>query len=201
MPTPIKLMATAKQSHKIREGEILSAVIQVRGKAGEKPTRYRAKITGISLETAPYTEDFSDLVGGGIMSVDAADQRHRVRETQDEFGHDGMTTRPELRAMCTKLFGSKFAGVFAPSESVKLSAETPYSIVNIKESPGEHWVGHVFDPEDPTTDMVYDPLGGDRSVKTDPDAEQSVTTDNCGQHVVAFLKLVDSQGVEAGATI
>ena len=196
MATPVKFMCTSKQAAKLRAGQNTRAIIQVRRKAGLPPVRYNVLMTELAEETKPYiSEDLSDLAGGAMKSNAQAAYDGILEDELDRVGHANMTTREELDSICSKKFGSRYAGSFAPSEMPTLNESVCYAIKNTAESPGRHWIAVIYDPEDPGTPVVYDPLGGSESMKTKPDAEQSNAEDNCGQRCIAFLEMVDSLGL------
>ena len=196
MATPVKFMCTGKQAEKLCFGKNMRAVIQVRRKAGLPPLRYNVIMSDLMAETKPYiSEDLSDLVGGAMKTNAQATYDGILENEMDAMGHANMTSREELDSVCSRKFGSRYAGAFAPSEMPVLNKDVCYAIKNTAESPGQHWMAVIYDPEDPETPVVYDPLGGSKSVKTRADAEQRNEEDNCGQRCIAFLEMVDSMGL------
>ena len=63
---------------------------------------------------------------------------------------------------------------------------------------GEHWLAVAYDAGG---DVVYDSLGGTEHGMTNPDAEQDTDEEDCGQRALAWLVLVDSQGVDVGMDV
>ena len=132
-------------------------------------------------------------------------------------GQLGSTTTYQhtLQRFGKKLFGTKFAGVFAADEIPKLSKETPYAILNLDKSnePGSHWVAAVL--VSPGDIMVYDSFGrktkhilpsifksGNGNIHmTDPDPEQADSQENCGARSFAFILLYHFYGHEMAMLI
>jgi hypothetical protein len=118
------------------------------------------------------------------------------------------TFQHTLQRFGKKLFGPKFAGVFASDKVPKLSKETPYAILNLDKSgePGSHWVAVVF--VKPNNIMVYDSFGrktkhilpnlessGNGNIHmTDPDPEQTESQKNCGARSISFILLYHFYG-------
>lgn len=131
----------------------------------------------------------------------------------------GLTYGSELAKLATKLFGSKFKGVYSSDEIDNLKAEkSGYFIYNLdaRDEPGSHWIGIV---KKNNSILVYDSFGrstkviapniysiGNKNTKikiadTEYDAEQKITEEDCGSRVISFLKVYDEHGSEVASLI
>jgi hypothetical protein len=113
----------------------------------------------------------------------------------------------DLEKVCRELFGVKFKGVFTSDKIPRLTALTPYCILNLDRSgqSGSHWVGLAKCKEGA---MLYDSFGRDdtiilkdlqfsgngRIIDTDNDAEQKVKELNCGARCIAWLLVFEDLG-------
>ena len=195
MTTPIKVLVSEFQARKISTGN-QTVIIQIRRKAGEPVRKFKAKLCDVEEIRPPYLEP---LVGQGIISpVDALYEQY-VEEITRYMGHDGTSERRELASVGKRFFGPKFRGVFSNSEaeSVRLTEGKPYMLVNTGEvGHGEHWQAIAYSKNG--GDVLYDSLGGG---DTNPDAEQGVSDDDCGQRSLAWLRVVDQLGLEMAMRI
>jgi len=194
MATPIKVLVSDFQARKIAIGN-QTIILQVRRKAGEPVVKYRAKLCEVEEIVPPR---LGKLQGRGMLSPAEALYRRFVQEIADYVGHDGITERAELNRAAKHYLGDLYQGAFSVTEAreITLTRDKPYMILNTGEvGRGEHWQAAVYQPNG---DILYDSLGGG---DTDPDAEQSVSEDNCGQRSLAFLRVVDALGLDAAMDI
>lgn len=194
MATPIKVLVSDFQARKIATGN-QAIILQVRRKAGDPVIKYRAKLCDVEEIRPPR---LAPLQGRGILSPAEALYRRYVQEIADYLQHDTTTERSELNRAASHFLGDLYHGAFSVSEArnVTLAREKPYMILNTGEvGRGEHWQAAVYHPDG---DILYDSLGGG---DTDPDAEQCSSEDNCGQRSLAFLRVVDTLGLDAAMDI
>ena len=125
---------------------------------------------------------------------------HKKLKAEEKRLGEGLTYEDDLRNRGKTLFGAKFNGVYAADESRPFSG---YSIINLDNSnePGSHWVAEA-------NNLIYDSFGRDgilsgsgRTQYTDPDAEQEVQEDNCGQRCIAWLRVYHEMGEKAAKLI
>jgi len=116
----------------------------------------------------------------------------KLREERKRLG-EGITYEDDLRNRGKTLFGSKFNGVYAADEPRPFRG---YNIINLDRSnePGSHWVAEA-------NSLIYDSFGRNGILRgsgssqyTDPDAEQKVSEDNCGQRCLAWLGVYNDMG-------
>ena len=136
-------------------------------------------------------------------------------QVEDAIGHT-TTYGPSLDRLCRKLFGPRFAGVYArdtlPKKLAPTSAWDPlrFAIVNLDEShqPGSHWVAICQLPHGRR--IVYDSFGRHPSIilpgeaglmSTESDAEQVPAETNCGARCVTWLLIADIFGPWASLSI
>ena len=120
----------------------------------------------------------------------------------------GETSSYELNKLCSRLFGNRFAGVYACNQIPKLNNIIDMCILNTDPSymSGEHWVSVIF--KDGVI-YVYDSFG--RKTKkilpslfkhykyikeTEDDTEQKKIQSNCGQRCVASLLVYENYGLK-----
>jgi hypothetical protein len=112
----------------------------------------------------------------------------------------GITYDEDLAARGRELFGAKFNGVYPADVTRPFRG---YSIVNLdgKNEPGSHWVAEA-------NTLIYDSFGRNGILRgsgvdqyTDPDAEQKVQEDNCGQRCLAWLCVYHDMGEKAAKLV
>ena len=119
------------------------------------------------------------------------------------------TYQTDLQRFGERVFGRKFAGVYASDRIPKLSKEMPYAILNLDASneTGSHWIAAIWTGEEDGI-MIYDSFGrktkkiipsifksgNGRIHMTDPDAEQTIDELNCGARSFAFIILYHFYG-------
>jgi hypothetical protein len=147
--------------------------------------------------------------------------RRFVRAVSRVMGTTGVTyaenpvsaNHASLEATGRRLFGARFKGVFMADQVPTLTPRHPYAIVNTEATPGRHWIGVAYIGGRPRV-LVYNSLGKrlanlprelwqkyPDAITTEPDAEQGVNEDNCGQRVLAWLLMLRWYGVKAAQTI
>ena len=195
MSTRIKVLVTKKQASKLEDGK-RSIVLQIPRSRGAPLLRYRATLTDVELEREPYiSANLADLHGGAFKKRSDAVYEQALRKVMDVIGHDGTTERLELKRAGQTLLGPKLRGVFANSEAPDALRPGEMMVNTGEPGAGEHWLAVVYDA---AGDVVYDSLGGGM---TDPDAEQDPLDEDCGQRALAWLVLVDSEGIDVGMDI
>jgi len=125
----------------------------------------------------------------------------------------GGTFSDDLHQLGTKLFKTKFCGVF-PKDMIPQTNNFQYAIMNLDDhdEPGSHWVALCRIGKSRSTGyLVYDSFGRPTSEimpgmpfptqDTDSDAEQLVSEDNCGARALAWLLIADIFGPEAARLI
>lgn len=122
----------------------------------------------------------------------------------------GITFSDKLKKVGCQLFGRKFAGVFDSDSIPNLTNKTPYAIINLdgRHEPGSHWIAIAHFGNNI---MVYDSFGRNtkqiipklvaKSLKqninllmADPDPEQEISEDTCGQRSLAWLYVFEKYG-------
>lgn len=122
---------------------------------------------------------------------------------------NGTTFSLDLDKIGRRMFGQKFAGVFASDMIPKLNNLKKFAILNLDKStkPGSHWIAVAFDKGDL---LVYDSFGRKAkniipalkgAIDSDLDAEQKESEDNCGQRSLAWLHVLDKHGRDAAMLI
>lgn len=120
---------------------------------------------------------------------------------------NGTTTTDVLEDAGRDMFGKEFLGVFPSDMMPKSLREGQMFIANLDDSkgPGSHWIavgrrsGKV---------IVYDSFGRDvlpsplkklygEVLRSEPDAEQSLTEENCGSRSLAWLYILKTFGKDA----
>ena len=195
MTTPIKVLVSEFQARKISTGN-QTVIIQIRRKAGAPIRKFKGTLCEVEEIRPPYLEP---LITQGIISPVDALYEQFVAEIARYMGHDGTSERGELMSAGKHFLGPKFRGVFSDSEAeaVRLTAGKPYMIVNTGEvGRGEHWQAVAYSKTG--GDVMYDSLGGGN---TDPDAEQGMNEEDCGQRSLAWLRVVDELGLEMAMRI
>jgi hypothetical protein len=115
------------------------------------------------------------------------------------IGSDDVTYNTKLNTIGRYLFGSLFMGVFARDKKPS-NTSNRYCIVNLDTTgmPGSHWVA-IAD------NIVYDSFGRNLGFKgydmPDPDAEQLVRQNDCGQRSLAWLCVYHTLGRRAAMKI
>lgn len=153
-----------------------------------------------------------DGAGDGFVSVDegdseTAEERYRMilGAVEEVLGEDE-TSKQELNRFGTNHVEG-WMGVFDRDEQMPRASDGP--LLGVKntgtyQEGGEHWVAIYRDPH---RTVAYDSFG--RQVYLDgvplespeDDAEQSSGESNCGQRCLAWLLLVQDQGIDAAMSI
>ncbi len=121
-----------------------------------------------------------------------------LREITNIMGHSQTTFGTDLATVGKILFGPLFRGTFARDEAPHGKG---FFILNLdkRAQPGSHWIAVA-------NGMVYDSFGRGKmgfsyASSTDPDAEQNVEEDNCGQRSLAWLCVYFTKGPHVAKTI
>ena len=143
--------------------------------------------------------------------------RENLSTIERLVGHKNVTYLDELLYWGKILFNTErsrpFKGVFAKDQKWYSPSEDEgkwYAIVNLDSSGqgGSHWIGIAYEKH--TGLMFYDSFGRNsrrifpsqyQFLNTDPDAEQHMKEENCGQRCLAWLKLYHDYGPEAALGI
>lgn len=120
----------------------------------------------------------------------------------------GTTFGSQLKKAGKTLLGKRFAGVFASNKIPCFKGDQEFAILNLDKSwqPGSHWIGLAR--ENKNDYIIYDSFGRKSSkiipsvfsktngyiIDVDPDPEQRITEDNCGQRSLAWLVIYDKYG-------
>jgi len=125
----------------------------------------------------------------------------------------GVTYQNQLNNFGKRIFGRRFAGVFASDRIPKLNSIKDMAIVNLDTSnePGSHWIG-MYKKPDSHNIYVYDSFNRKVShilptftrytpyhieaIKSDKYVKQGNFESNCGQRCLTWLILVDKYGIE-----
>lgn len=110
--------------------------------------------------------------------------------------------------------GTKFRGVFMADQiPTDLNKLRKYAIVNLDPhtEEGIHWIAIAF--MKPNKVLIYDSFGKmnavpqqilaiyPKSITTQPDVEQKVSEDNCGQRALAWLLVTECFGIHKAISI
>lgn len=123
------------------------------------------------------------------------------------IGHSGTTFGNELDTAGRKLFKYKWGGVYSADTLPKSLDPTKFYISNVDNSDqaGSHWVaifdGYIYDSFGRTAREMNPKFAGHGLKRTDDDAEQSATQENCGQRSLAFLIVCKSHGIAVAKLI
>ena len=126
-----------------------------------------------------------------------------------------VTNSTDLHRVGKQLLGDKFIGVFSSDMIPKLTAKTPYCIVNVDSSDmsGSHWMSVVKSARNET--ILYDSFGrshvkiipslkksgNGKIIDTDLDKEQKISQEDCGARSIAFLLFYDKYGKDMSLLI
>ena len=116
------------------------------------------------------------------------------------MGHSATSTQ-DLNRVGRVLFGGDFCGTYPYAKNPRLNSEGKCCIVNtMKNGPGEHWFALIRGKSET---LAYDSFGRTLSNHqySDPDVEQGVFEENCGQRCLAWLCVAKNHGVEAALLI
>lgn len=115
------------------------------------------------------------------------------------IGSNDVTYNNTLDKLCHYLFGKLFMGVFAHDKKPR-NTTNQYCIVNLDKTgmPGSHWVA-IAD------NIVYDSFGRKLDFNgydmPDPDSEQLIRENDCGQRSIAWLCVYHALGRQAAMKI
>ena len=122
------------------------------------------------------------------------------------------TTDKQLTTVGKSLFGSKYIGTFSSDYKPRKTPSKQYFIINVdgEQLPGSHWLGivknnntyYIFDSYGRSAKrLIPNFAGGKHIIETDPDVDQSKTSDICGALCLAWLCTVDKLGIRAALKV
>jgi hypothetical protein len=121
---------------------------------------------------------------------------------------DQETDNHELNKLCSRLFGNRFAGIYASDEKPTMNNVRDLAIINTDKrgQPGEHWCALVYRNGNI---IVYDSFARKTSTilpsllkffkevyDTEYDKEQKASESNCGARCVSALLVFTNHGIE-----
>lgn len=140
-----------------------------------------------------------------------------LEKIQELLRTKGETTNFQLEKIARQLFKSRFAGVFAADDNIKLSRAKPYAIVNAgrRSGGGFHWYPVCLTKTD--TILASDSFGrpirtfsedyrkltrdGRLKVISTSGPEQRNSENNCGARSLAWLWICDRMGPQTASKI